>query len=342
MARTALVATLAALGALAVAGRARADAALTIQLNDRGRELATEFGFTEAALRDQIAAQIDAVYRLADLGGLLTSFADIAAFADRCLGVDYQIDGGDAEVTLVGGGAIANDVSLANTAQLVGGVIANGALAGGVDLGRWGAPRWSVFANGFYEPTSIHGLDGHLLTLGAHVQYRALAGRGAGAVRWTGLSLVTGLEVARETLGTTMGPINSHFTVLGAQPDQKKTVHVAAYGTFAVDARAYSVPLEVATGVRLWNRLGLYAAAGFALTTGSSTMTANLAGDMTINQGESIGTATIVAQATSAPSALAAHALAGLALHTRYFRMYLQGEQATATKDVALGLRGAW
>lgn len=321
---------------------ARADSTLTIQLNDTGRALASEYQLDEAQLHDQIQNQIESVYQLANLAHLLRSFADIAAFANRGLGVDYLIDAGDAEVGVVGGGAVANGISLANTTQLVGGVITNAGVTGGVDLGRWGARRWSVFANGFYEPTSIHGLDGHLLTLGAHVQLRAITGRRAGAVAWGGVSVVSGLELARSTLGTQMGPINSHFTVLGTQPDQKKTVHVAAYGTFEVDARAYTVPLEVATGARFWDRLDVYAAAGVALTTGSADLTANLSGAMTINQGESIGTAAILAKDSGGPTSTTAHALFGLGLHTAHVRVFLQGEQATSTRTVMLGARGAF
>ena len=53
-------------------------------------------------------------------------------------------------------------------------------------------------------------------------------------LQWTGLRAVTGLEVAKWSLGTDEGTIDSHFTVLGSQPDEKKTVHVTATGSLSV------------------------------------------------------------------------------------------------------------
>jgi hypothetical protein len=55
-----------------------------------------------------------------------------------------------------------------------------------------------------------------------------------------------------------------------------------------------------------------------------------------------IGNAQIVATCSHGPSPMSAHGLAGLALHTRHFRLFLQGSLATSDKGVLLGMRAAW
>ena len=45
-----------------------------------------------------------------------------------------------------------------NGGKVTTGEIYNFAIMAGANLSRWDAPRWSVFANGFYEPLSFNAL----------------------------------------------------------------------------------------------------------------------------------------------------------------------------------------
>src|SRR5690606_16250733 len=116
-------------------------------------------------------------------------------------------------------------------------------------------------ANGFYQATTIRGLSGNLLTLGSHVQYRALAGRGSRGLWWTGIAVTTGLEYSRWHIGEATGsPIDSHFSVEGNEGGvvERYTVHMTSTGTLDVTSRTLTVPIELTTGIRIYNRLALY------------------------------------------------------------------------------------
>lgn len=311
-----------------------ADSTVTVTLNAQGQALAQQFGQSEQQMTDKVKAGIDSIYQVAHIDGLLRAFANTAAFADRSAGVAYLVDDRDILVGVLATGALSSDAAL-GTGTFVGGAIVNLGVTAGVNLGRWDHPAWTVFANGFYESQTVHGLDGHLTTAGAHVQREIVA---AGE-RWAGVDVTTGLEYARWTVGEAM-PIHTHFTVTGAN-SQKKTIDYLAAGTLDVRADTYSVPIEVTTGVRL-GALGLYGGGGLDLTLGSSDISAVLSGDLTVNtEMTPIGTAKITASGSAGPDALGVHALGGIELHTRHVRVYVQGAISPGEDAVTLGLRVA-
>ena len=55
-----------------------------------------------------------------------------------------------------------------------------------------------------------------------------------------------------------------------------------------------------------------------------------------------IGTAKINASASDGPDTFQPHALAGVQLHTRHFRAYVQGAMAPDERSVAIGLRAGF
>src|SRR5262245_50263911 len=120
----------------------------------------------------------------------MRAFANTAAFQQRGLGADYDIDAGD---IFVGAGAagVHGDVAIGTTNTLLGGSIINFSVLAGANLGRWHHPRWTTFASGFYEATTIHGLEGHLLTLGTHLQYQLVQPTDPANARWTGIAATT-------------------------------------------------------------------------------------------------------------------------------------------------------
>jgi hypothetical protein len=308
------------------------DSTVTVMLNAQGQQLAQQFGQSEQQMIEKVRAGIDSIYQTAHIQDLLRAFANTAAFSDRSAGVAYLVDRNDILVGAVATGALSSDAAL-GTGTFVGGAIVNLGVTAGVNLGRWDHDAWTVFANGFYESQTIHGLDGHLFTTGVHVQRLVVPARG----HWTGIAATTGLEYARWTVGEA-APIHTHFTVTG-DGDQKKTIDYLAQGTLDVRADTYTVPLEATTGVLL-GPIGFYGGGGLDLTTGSSDINAVLQGDLTVNKDMMpIGTAMITASGSDGPSAFSAHALAGFEVHTRHVRFYVQGAIAPAQEAVSIGLR---
>ena len=179
---------------LLLAGTAHAQqSTVTVTLNENGQYLADMLGISVDDLKGHAQERIDELYKVSRIDELLRAFANTAAFAQRGLTVDYNIDPGDVVVGVAGGG-VHGDVAIGTTNSLLGGSIINFGAMAGVNLGRWNMPRWSVFGGGFYEQTTIHGLTGHLLTLGAHVQLQAIPAKSRGHAHWTGVAVTSGIE----------------------------------------------------------------------------------------------------------------------------------------------------
>ena len=145
------------------------DSMVTVTLNAQGQALAQQYGQSEQQMIDKVQAGIDSIYQTGHIEDLLRAFANTAAFADRSAGVAYLVDRDDVLVGALATGALSSDAAL-GTGTFVGGAIVNLGVMAGVNLGRWDHPAWTVFANGFYESQTVHGLDGHLTTTGVHVQ----------------------------------------------------------------------------------------------------------------------------------------------------------------------------
>jgi hypothetical protein len=321
---------------LAHASVAYGDATVTVTLNQRGQDLANQLGISVPDLVATSQAKIDDLYKVSRIDELLRAFANTAAFAQRGLGADYDVDAGDILFGVSAAG-VHGDVAIGTTNELLGGSIINLSVLGGVNLGRWNHPRWTVFANGFYEATTIHGLEGHLLTLGTHGQYQLVPATHGAHARWTGVALTAGLEYARWTVGTASS-IESHYVVEGSR--EHKSIHMSSTGTLDVLTTTYSIPVEVTTGARLLGALSMYGGVGAALAGGDSTITAQLDSQLSINSDlEPIGMATISGSGESSPSALTVHALVGLMIHTRYVRVFLQGGFAPGELAASFGLR---
>ena len=339
---------LAAVGLLAWSATAAAESSSTVvvMLNAEGENAARRLNVSVPELTERAHAKISELYKVARLDELLNAFADTGSFSQRSLGVDYDVDPGDILAGIAVAGVHA-DIAIGTENTLLGGSIININLMTGVSLGRWAHPRWTVFANGFYESTTIRGLTGHLLTLGSHVQYQALPARAlATGLHWTGVALTSGLEYARWSIGEVQGtPIDSHFTAEGNSGGavERYTIHMSSTGTLDVTSKTLTVPLEVTTGIRLGRVFALYGGGGVDLTSGSSEIVAELTSTLSYT-GERIpiGTAIITGRGTNGPSTVTAHALAGVAIHTRYVRAFLQGAFAPGETSLALGTRAAF
>lgn len=335
----------AVLGLLAMTGVAHAESQVSVTLNDQGRMLAADLGISVNELIASAQMRIDELYKVSKIDELLRAFANTAAFAHRGNSVDYDVDANDIIVGAAGGGVHGN-VAIGTTNTLLGGSIINYGVMTGVNLGRWHQPRVTLFASGFYDTQTIRGLTGHLLTLSTHAQVQLVPAASRPHVLWTGIAATSGVEYARLTLGTsTGGSIESRFTATGPKPppEDHVTIHMSSTGTLDVLTSTYTIPLEVTTGVRFFRTLTLYGGGGLTLTTGSSTVVAQLNSVLSINSNRlPVGDAVITGSGEGAPSTFSAHAITGLAIHTRHIRFLLQGAFASEETAASLGVRGAF
>ena len=322
---------------LLLARAASADAptsTVTITLNAEGQNLAQGLGETQAELIQRVHDKIDSLYQLANIADLLHAFGDASVAANRGFGVDYAIFDGAIEVGFVATAAFAGGPPVGTKGATAGDVIAYGGTAG-ASLARWGVPRISVFANVGYTSASIDELSGHLTTFGAHARVDAIRPRGA----WLGLALTSGLEISRASLGATHGGLTSKFTVQGNTPGESRNLTFSAAGTLDLVATTETVPLIVTTGVRAGG-FSAYVGGGLDLTTGGSTMTASLDGDLSITQDMTkVGTLQITASGTQDATATALRALAGMSVQAWHVNVFLQGDISQTASGVTLGLR---
>jgi len=318
---------------------AEAGSSVDVTLNQLGNDVAQQIGTSGPALAADAKGKIDALFELSGLPQLLRSFADTGSFAARGLGVAYQPDPGDRIFGVVVGGAIASNAELTSDRPLSATVL-DYALFGGLNLAHWNHPRWTLFGNGSYAASTIRALAGNLITAGAHVQYQLVPFTPPSAARWTGVAITTGLEYARWSVGLA-STYETHVVVTGSA--DRASIHLSNAGTLEVLAQTATVPLEVSTGVRLAEIVGLYTGAGMAVTTGSSTIEAVLDTTMSVNASRmTIGTAHVTASETASPSTWAAHAFAGLELRAGFIHVYAQGAMATDVRGVALGVRAVF
>jgi len=328
---------------LAVSGagatRARADSSVVVTLTPAGEQLASYLGLSVPALIQNAQDNFNSLFQTANLPSLLTAFASTTAISDRSIGVDYAVTGHNLMVGAVANGAVPTDPSL-DSANVIGGFIFNFGVMVGANLGRWGAPRWTVFLNGFYEAAGYKDLEGHLTTGGAHVQYRVLEGMHRGPARWIGLDVTTGLELANWQISTKRDSLSINFKV--ENPDTGMGEHLVfqSMGVMNVEANALTVPIEVTSGISLGDVVTLYAGGGLDLTSSTATIDVNLDGELYIRTNmEDIGHATIKASGQASPSSITAHALAGLQLKIPHANIYTQGIVSPDNEGIAFGFR---
>jgi hypothetical protein len=324
------------------AGPVFAQATVNVNLTPAGQQLAQEFGDSAAALIQKVQAEVNAVYETQHIGPLLDAFLTTTQFVNKSLGVDYQTQPAEIEIGVVVDGALSTDEAFSTSGKLTTGALVNIAAMAGLNLGHWGLPRLSVFANGFYESGSLKTLEGHLLTIGAHAQYKVLLPSAPGAVRWTGLDVTSGLEYARWTLGNS-APLVTKFTLDGTTPGESLNMTLTSTGTLSLIASTFSIPIEATTGVRFGDVFAVFAGGGIDLTFGSSTFTAALNGNMTeTDNGTLEGTVNIMASGSQSPSVFTVHALAGLQLDVPHFHYYVEGLLAPGVYGAATGIRLSW
>jgi hypothetical protein len=337
-----LASSFAVLAVLACPTLALGDANVTVALTPEGNALALASGTSPMQLAADIKAKVDRAYQTGDVPGFLRAFTDATAFSQRGLAVDYVSVPSSFIIGLGGNVAVASKDVLDADAPTAG-AAANLGVMLGANLADWGLPRWTVFANGFYNSASTDRLSGNLTSAGAHAQVKLLqAARDQGvarAFRWTGVDVTSGIEYTRWSLDANRGLVNDFTVGAGAgEIDMRLTSN----GRFELTSDAVTVPVEVSTGFRVLGLLSLYGGLGIDFTAGNSTIDAALTGEVRTQDASStdIGSVSITAEGDNSASPAALHALLGAQLNLWKLKIFLQGNAAqTPAASVSFGLR---
>jgi hypothetical protein len=332
-----------ALAALLLSTSAQAQVAVTVNLNAEGDMLAQQLGVTSSELATRIQSAINSAYGTMNVDGFLRSFADATAFSMRGLGVDYASDP-DSIVLGVGANfAVAASDQVDAAERPTAGLAANIAFMAGLNLSQQGAPRWTLFANGFYRKGGTASLRGDILSAGFHAQYRLIqpqptAGAAAAVVRWMGVDLTSGLELTRWSLDVD-DAIDTPFGVQGTNASANLTV--ASTGTFALRSQAMTIPIELTTSIRIALLVSTYVGVGLDFTTGTGRLDADLAGTMRTSDNRDVGTVGITGGGDNSASPIAARVLTGVQLNLWKIKIYSQlNASATPAASVGFGIRG--
>ncbi|MBA3818347.1 MAG: hypothetical protein H0X17_05605 [Deltaproteobacteria bacterium] len=321
---------------------AHADATVGVELSPDGMVLASQLAITPEQLAAQIKQEIDAAYQTNDVDGFLRDFTDATSFSARGLGADYGSTPRGFLAGIAGNVAAAGNSNVRTGDAPTAGLAANLAVLLGMNLREWNHRRWTVYVNGFYRNAATEDLDGNILSLGAHVQYRVMTptdsdGPGT-ALRWLGLSVTSGIELTRWNLGSASESLATDFEVRGE--GGTANLDYDAMGRFDLSSTAITIPIEATTGVRLALLLSVYGGVGVDLTLGQSAVAANLAGQLRTGDGRDIGTVTIDADGSRSGSPVAIRLLAGIQVNLWKVKVFVQANaSATPAASVGLGVR---
>lgn len=332
--------------ALLVPSLAHAQATVDVTLSADGRAAATQLGYSETGFADAIKSKVNDAYQTNNVQQFLRSFTDATGFSQRGLGVDYVSVPNSYIIGIAANAAVASDkIVNADDRPTAGGAAVNFGAMIGMNLGSLDLPRWTIYANGFYQSASTDRLSGTLLSVGAHAQVKLLeaeeGGGSATVVRWIGLDVTSGIEYTRWSLGANDNGIKNDFTVgAAAGGSGSETLSLLAKGAFDLETNAVTIPVEVTTGLRIALLASVFIGAGVDFTVGKSTVDANLQGEVTASDGRSLGTVKIAATGNNTASPAAGRVLAGVQLNLWKLKIFVQANVSqTPAASVTAGLR---
>ena len=333
---------LAALLLALVPSLASADSQVTVNLSPEGMALANQLGITPADLAAQIKADVDDSYNTGNVDGFLRSFSDATSFSARGIGVDYASTPVGFLVGFAVNVAAAGNTDITDNDAPTAGIAANLAVMAGLNLTKWDLPKWTVFANGFYQSAETDELDGNILSLGGHLQYRLIDptkhSGGGSAVRWLGISLTSGFEFTRWKLGVAGASLDTELDVGGS--GGSATLNLSQTGRYDLKTTAITVPFEASTGFRIALLLSVYGGVGIDLTGGKSTLDTNLDGTITTQDNQNVGTVQVVADGENTGSPATGRVFAGAQLNLWKLKLFVQANASqTPAASVALGFR---
>ena len=333
--------------ALSTGSVAHAQSTVTVTLSDQGKAAAAAAGYSPADFASAIKGKVDDAYQTNNVPGFLRSFTDATGFSQRGLGVDYVSVPNSFIIGIAANAAVASDKLLTSTERPTeGGAAVNFGAMIGTNLGGVGLPRWTIYANGFYQSASTDRLSGTLLSAGAHAQVKLIeaedTGGSATVVRWIGVDVTGGVEYTMWKLGAADSGIKNDFTIpsQGASNSPSQTVTLSSMGTFDLKTNAVTIPIEVTTGIRIALLASVYIGAGIDFTYGKSTLDAGLNGTLTDSNNNNLGNVAITASGDNTASPASGRVLAGVQLNLWKLKVFVQGNVSqTPAASIAAGIR---
>jgi hypothetical protein len=341
----------AALFVVSLAAPARADVTVSIDRSAADR-LAAQAGVQLPDIDQQIRAELERLFQTYRLDDYLRSFNDAQSFTTRGLGVDYGSTIGLVEVGVAANVAVNGNKAFTESdmrTQPVAGVATNITAMAGLNLGFLGLRPVTLFGNFFTKKGSYREFAAELDNYGAHMQLKFLADRKESLwtafVRWGGIAITTGFDHARMKLS--LQKTFSRNIPISAGGRDVAHVAVDSQGTFALESRTWSVPLELTTNFRFLYALTAYGGVGFDFQFGggsdmnvdlSGTMTGTAAGQTTAVP---LGSAQVTVTESTKPSPGQVRGIVGLQANFWFVKLFTQLNVVPNpfVASVAVGLR---
>lgn len=326
-----------AVAALIVAGvapAARAGVDLKIDPG-QGGAYAQQLGLNLDQVRMQLQTELDRLFQVYRLDDYLRAFSDAQSFTTRGLGVDYGSTINLAEVGIAANVAVNGNKAITEgdtRTQPVAGVATNITVMAGLNLGFLGLRPVTVFGNYFARKGTYREFGADLKNFGAHLQLKLFAPRDeslwSAFVQWGGIAITSGFDHARLELSLAKN-FQRSVPVSGSGRDLGR-IDVDSTGTFELDMRTWSVPVEVTTSLRFLYLLSVYGGAGLDFQFGSgSDLRVNLNGKLTgVVPGQSqrvdLGTADVLATESAGPSTGKVRGIVGLQANLWFLKLFTQ------------------
>jgi hypothetical protein len=332
---------------------ARAD--VTVTLNPgAGQSFASQVGIDKGAIEQQLANELRTLFQTYRLHDYVRSFGDAQSFTTRGLGVDYGSTIDVLEVGIAANVAVNGNRAFTegdSRTQPVAGVATNITLMAGLNLGFLGLRSVTLFGNYFAKKGTYREFAADLENYGAHLQLKLFRPRKEtlwnAFLQWGGIAITSGFDHARMRLS--LGQTFTRAIPLSGGQQTLADIDVAATGTFALESRTWSVPLEVTTNFRFLYVMSAYAGAGFDWQFGGGCdMDVNLNGTLTgrvpSQAPVDVGSAQVVATEHAQPSKGKVRGILGLQANVWFVKLFTQLNIVPdpLVASVAVGARVVW
>jgi hypothetical protein len=319
-----------------------------------GAQFATQAGIDLAAVEGQVQTELGQLFQVFRLKDYVRSFGDAQGFTTRGLGVDYGSNVRYLELGVAGSAALNGNSAVVEgdtRTQPIAGVSGNVTVMAGVNLGALGAPV-TLFANYFKSSGSYREFDARLENVGVHLQLKLFGTRDPSVwsllLRWGGLDVTTGFDRSRMRLQL----VRDFDRAIPVSDGQRFSgeVDVASRGTFRLDMRTSSIPLEITTNVRFLYVLSAYVGGGFDWQLGGgSDLTVDLDGTLTgvvpaASARAELGTMKVTVTESASPSAGRIRGIVGLQANLFLLKLFVQLNAAPSPflSSVGFGARLVW
>jgi hypothetical protein len=320
----------------------------------QGQQFAAQAGIDLPAVEAQVQTELDRLFQVYRLRDYVRAFGDAQGFTTRGLGVDYGSNVRYLEVGVAASAAINGNSAVVEgdtRTQPIAGVSGNLTIMGGVNLGAAGIPL-TVFANYFKSSGGYREFDARLENFGVHLQLKLFGSRDDSVlsmlVRWGGIDITTGFDRSRMRLQL-VRDFDRNIPISDGQRFSGE-VDLTSRGTFRLDMRTSSIPLEVTTNIRFLYVLSAYLGGGFDWQLGGgSDLTADLDGQLVgvvpaANARGDLGTMKVTVSQSASPSAGRIRGIVGLQANLFLLKLFVQLNAAPSPflSSVGVGARLVW